>query len=72
MTVYGTRYALRGVIYGGGFHFTSRIVSKDQHVYRYDGIHDRKAQHEGHFRDIKDSIGTLQNRLAIMYIFCKA
>ena len=70
VTLAGKRYALRGVVYGGGNHFTARIITRQQEVYRYDGIQQRAARHEGHFRNKKEDIWTLDDKRAIAYIYC--
>jgi hypothetical protein len=36
------KLTLRGIVYHGGYHFTSRIISSDQHIWYHDGIHTGK------------------------------
>ena len=33
------KLTLRGIVYHGGYHFTSRFISSDQHIWYHDGIH---------------------------------
>ena len=33
---------LRGIVYHGGYHFTSRIVTSDQQIWYHDGINTGK------------------------------
>lgn len=54
ITLQEQKYRLCGIIYHGGFHFTSRIISDDGSVLRYDGMNNRgTCQYEGQL----DSMG---------------
>jgi hypothetical protein len=51
---------LRGLVYGGGFHFTSRIISSNKDVWYHDGmVTKRKCVKDGHLSDFTNE--NLQN-----------
>ena len=45
---------LRGVIYLGGFHFTSRIIHSDGTVWYHDGQKGHACKKQGHLRSMED------------------
>lgn len=40
-------YRLIGIVYFGGFHFISRIITTDKNVYLHDGMNGAYATYEG-------------------------
>ena len=55
---------LRGIIYSGGFHFTSHIITSGQEVWYHDGMVTRRSCiKKGHLTDFtEDSLKTCVER----------
>jgi hypothetical protein len=73
---------LRGIIYSGGFHFTSQIITPGKEVWYHDGIVTRRnCIKKGHLTDftedslktctVKNSSGELVERQAVVVIYSK-
>ncbi|KAA1479906.1 hypothetical protein DENSPDRAFT_744402, partial [Dentipellis sp. KUC8613] len=64
-----TVYKLKGIIYLGGNHFTSRIVGNQGEVWYHDGITTKeKCFHEGKINTIED-IHFAKDRRSCMIIY---
>jgi len=63
---------LKGIVYSGDFHFTSRVIS-DKDVWFHDGmITKSKCQKEGHITDFSDkTFMTRLNTHAVLVIYAK-
>ncbi|KAA1478878.1 hypothetical protein DENSPDRAFT_788521 [Dentipellis sp. KUC8613] len=62
-------YKLKGIIYLGGNHFTSRIVGSQGEVWYHDGIATKeKCLHEGKLNTIED-IHHVRDRTSCMTIY---
>jgi hypothetical protein len=66
-----TSLALRGIVYAGGFHFTSRIISPDKNVWYHDGITSQKTcAKDGHMSDYTmNSLLSCRQRKAILLVY---
>jgi len=73
---------LRGIIYSGGFHFTSQIITPGKEVWYHDGIVTRRnCIKKGHLTDftedslktciVKNSSGELVEQQAVVVIYPK-
>ena len=73
---------LRGIIYSGGFHFTSCIITPGKEVWYHDGmVTRRKCMKKGHLTDFtedslktcieKDSSGESVERQAVVVVYSK-
>jgi hypothetical protein len=68
-----TRYHLRGLLYFGNFHFTSRIISAEGDVWYHDGMDSRESRSQGHRKFMKDpDWQTCHGRKLVMSIYVKA
>jgi len=64
-------YYIRGIIYFGGFHFTSRIVTHDGFVWFHDGIATgHHSQVDGRLSDISNSdLHTCHGKQATVVVY---
>jgi len=66
------RYYLRGLLYFGNFHFTSRIISAEGDVWYHDGMDSRESKSQGHSKFMKDpDWQTCHGRKLVMSIYVK-
>ncbi|KAL6297822.1 hypothetical protein BKA93DRAFT_712740, partial [Sparassis latifolia] len=61
-------YRLCGMIYFGGFHFTSRIVTADKQVWYNDGI---STGTYSKFECSSNILAEVENRRCSIVIYCK-
>ena len=65
------KYHLKGIVYHGAFHFTSRIVTSNSLVWIHDGQLGANCQYENHLNDYDGlelcSCGTRQMSLVFMW-----
>ena len=68
-----TRYHLRGLLFFGNFHFTSRIISAEGDVWYHDGVDGSESSSQGHRKFMKDpDWQTCHGRKLVMSIYVKA
>jgi hypothetical protein len=67
-----TMLPLKGIVYSGNFHFTSRIVS-DKNVWFHDGMTTKsKCQKVGHITDFSENLFmTCDSKHAVLAIYAK-
>jgi len=68
-----TMLSLRGIVYLGGYHFTSRIVSSDRSVWYHDGIvTGKKCMKDGHLIDYtSQDLLSCRERQANLLVYAK-
>lgn len=64
---------LRGIVYGGGFHFTCRIISTNKDVWYHDGmVTKRKCMKDGHLTDFtEENLRTCRGRNVNLLVYAK-
>jgi hypothetical protein len=64
------KFALQGVIYHGGFHFTSRLIASNGFVWFHDGQLREKCENEGVLADFEcEDLSTHGDRIACLAIY---
>ena len=66
--------SLRGVIYGGGFHFTAKFISTSGNVWFHDGMTTREScVEEGSLDQMEiSSLQTASGKSAVMLIYAQS
>jgi len=66
------QFQLKGIVYYGGFHFTSRIIDQNNAVWYHDGQLGPNCQHENKLSDFSETdLNSCHGRQVSLIIYCQ-